>query len=109
MPHITGEKYQITQIVPELARAAERFGTPVYVIDMVSVTAAAKQVEAAFGAWLLHYSLKANDLPAITAYLAGRGWGWSRCLDGGVAMCPRGWATERCRGIRGHRQDRRAA
>ena len=74
MPHNTGESYQTTQIVPELARAAERFGTPVYVIDMVSVAAAAKQVEAAFGGWLLHYSLKANDLPAIAAYLAGRGW-----------------------------------
>jgi diaminopimelate decarboxylase len=70
----TGGIYQTTQIVPELARAAERFGTPVYVIDMLSVSAAAKQVEAAFGGWLLHYSLKANDLPAIAAYLAGRGW-----------------------------------
>ncbi len=75
MSDITGGGYQTTQLRPELARAAERYGTPVYVIDMLSVAAAAKQVEAAFGGWLLHYSLKANDLPAIARYLAGRGWG----------------------------------
>ena len=59
-----------------LVVAARRFGTPAYVIDMASVQRAASQVEAAFGKpWLLQYSLKANDLPAISAYLQGRGWG----------------------------------
>ncbi len=43
---------------------------------MRSVGLAASQVEAAFPApWLLQYSLKANDLPAVSAYLEGRGWG----------------------------------
>jgi diaminopimelate decarboxylase len=66
----------IAQLAEVLARAADRFGTPVYVMDMASVAAAARHVEDAFGSpWLLHYSLKANDLPAIAGYLAGRGWG----------------------------------
>lgn len=64
--------------MPDLARAADKYGTPVYVIDMASVDAAARQAEAAFGgSWLLHYSLKANDLPAIAGYLTRRGWGGS--------------------------------
>ena len=62
----------------DLARAAARFGTPVYVISMPEVTAAAGRLEDAFGApWLRLYSLKANDLPAITSFLYGRGWGAS--------------------------------
>jgi diaminopimelate decarboxylase len=67
-----------------LKTAAERFGTPVYVLDMISVAAAARQVESAFGPpWLLHYSLKANDLPALAGYLASRG-GTSRGWGGAV-------------------------
>jgi len=82
------------QLADALARAADRFGTPVYVMDMISVAAAARQVEDAFGSpWLLHYSLKANDLPAIAGYLAGRGWGgavvsageWQHARHGGLS------------------------
>lgn len=88
-----GESRTIADLTELLARAADEFGTPVYVVDMVSVAAAARQVEAAFGApWLLHYSLKANDLPAIAGYLASRGWGgavvstgeWQHALHGGL-------------------------
>ena len=62
----------------DLVRAAARFGTPVYVISMADVTAAAGRLEDVFGApWLRLYSLKANDLPAITSFLHGRGWGAS--------------------------------
>jgi diaminopimelate decarboxylase len=84
----------IAQLRDALARAADRFGTPVYVVDMISVAAAARQVEAAFGPpWVLHYSLKANDLPAIAGYLASRGWGgavvstgeWQHARHGGLA------------------------
>jgi diaminopimelate decarboxylase len=60
-----------------LRRAAKRFGTPAYVVDMLSVTRAAKQVEAAFGGWVLQYSVKANDLPAIIAFVHRHGWGAS--------------------------------
>jgi diaminopimelate decarboxylase len=60
-----------------LTRAAKRFGTPVYVVDMLSVARAAEQVEAAFGGWVLQYSVKANDLPAIIAFLHRHSWGAS--------------------------------
>jgi len=83
----------IAQLNEALATAANLFGTPVYVMDMISVATAARQVEAAFGSpWLLHYSLKANDLPALAGYLAGRGWGgavvsageWQHARHGGL-------------------------
>src|SRR3974390_3166797 len=64
------------QVSSSLIAAAVRFGTPAYVMDMVAVAQAAEQVEAAFPSpWVLQYSLKANDLPAIAAFLASRGWG----------------------------------
>jgi diaminopimelate decarboxylase len=84
----------IAEVKDALARAADRFGTPAYVVDMISVATAAQQVEAAFGSpWLLHYSLKANDLPAIAGYLTSRGWGgavvstgeWQHARHGGLA------------------------
>lgn len=56
-----------------LAEAASRFST-LHVGDMVSVAQAARHVEAAFGPpWVCHYSLKASNLPAITAFLADHG------------------------------------
>jgi diaminopimelate decarboxylase len=81
-------------LAEHLGQAAEQFGTPVYVIDEASLTRAADHVEAAFGgSWIRQYSLKANDLPAITAFLAGRGWGanvvspgeWELARQAGVA------------------------
>lgn len=78
---------------PALTMAAGRFGTPVYVIDMASVARSAARLEATFGRpWLRLYSLKANDLPAVTAFLHGRGWGasvvsageWQHAADGGA-------------------------
>ena len=59
-----------------LTRAAEIYGTPLYVVDVAAVNRAAGAVEAAFPApWVRQYSLKANDLPAVTELLADRGWG----------------------------------
>src|SRR6476646_2458530 len=59
-----------------LVHAASEYGTPVYVVDLATVGAAAAMMEAAFPRpWIWQYSLKANDLPAIAGYLAGRGWG----------------------------------
>ena len=64
------------EVADSLVEAAERFGTPVYVVDTGALAAAATQVEAAFPApWVVQYSLKANDLPAVVARLAARGWG----------------------------------
>ncbi|MGH3400104.1 MAG: hypothetical protein ACRDPO_36030, partial [Streptosporangiaceae bacterium] len=77
-----------------LAAAAARFGTPVYVSEATTVARAASRLEAAFGPpWLRLYSLKANDLPAITSLLSGRGWAasvvstgeWHSARAGGVA------------------------
>ncbi|HEX4063988.1 MAG TPA: hypothetical protein VHY58_23490 [Streptosporangiaceae bacterium] len=84
---------RMDELGPLLAEAAGRFGTPVYVVDLPSVAAAAQQVESAFGApWVRQYSLKANDLPAITAFLSERGWGgnvvsageWQHARHGGL-------------------------
>jgi diaminopimelate decarboxylase len=68
--------YRISRVSTVLITAARKFGTPTYVIDMQAVSDAARQLEAAFRApWVLQYSLKANDLPAISSYLRSRGWG----------------------------------
>ncbi|HEY6012923.1 MAG TPA: hypothetical protein VIU37_02920, partial [Candidatus Limnocylindrales bacterium] len=59
-----------------LRRAANRFGTPLYVTDLAQLAAAAAEVRAAFpDPWLRHYSVKANDVPAIVAAVAGHGFG----------------------------------
>jgi diaminopimelate decarboxylase len=77
----------------QLARAAKSFGTPLYVVDVAAVTRAATAVEAAFPApWVRQYSLKANDLPAVTALLADRGWG-ANVVSGGE------WASARAAGL----------
>ncbi|PZS03984.1 MAG: hypothetical protein DLM56_07735 [Pseudonocardiales bacterium] len=67
---------ELATLADALADAAGRFGTPVYVVDLDSVARAAADVRAAFPEpWQLQYSLKANDLPAITAFLQQLGWG----------------------------------
>ena len=61
-----------------LRAAAARLGTPLYVTDLAAVAAAAARLETAFGhPWLRLYSVKANDLPALTSFLHQRGWGAS--------------------------------
>lgn len=61
-----------------LERAAATYGTPVYVVCEPQVSEAARQCELAFAPpWLLHYSLKANDLPEVAGILERRGWGAS--------------------------------
>jgi diaminopimelate decarboxylase len=76
-----------------LVEAASRFGTPTYVLDVEAVDAAAEAVETAFPRpWLWQYSLKANDLPAVTALLAARGWG-ANVVSGGE------WASARAAGV----------
>ena len=59
-----------------LRRAARRFGTPLYVTDLARLAAAAAEVRAAFpDPWLRHYSVKANDVPAIIGAVAVLGFG----------------------------------
>lgn len=76
-----------------LTDAAETFGTPLYVVDMSAMHRAADAVEAAFPSpWVHQYSLKANDLPAVIALLADRGWG-ANVVSGGE------WASARDAGV----------
>jgi diaminopimelate decarboxylase len=59
-----------------LRRAARRFGTPLYVTDLGTLTEAAAEVGAAFpDPWLRQYSVKANDVPAVVAAVAAEGFG----------------------------------
>lgn len=54
-----------------LAEAAERFGTPCYVIDLGVLDLRARELAAAFpDPWIRQYSLKANPLPAVVGRLA---------------------------------------
>lgn len=93
MPGDSGVQRGIGVVGPALIQAARRYGTPVYVMDMETVTDAAREVAAAFGPpWILQYSVKANDLPAVVGCLHDHGWGanvvsageWRSARYGGV-------------------------
>ncbi|MFL5678124.1 MAG: hypothetical protein ACJ77X_10860 [Chloroflexota bacterium] len=59
-----------------LRDAADRFGTPAYVTDLTELDRAAAAVRSAFpDPWIRQYSVKANDVPAIVAEVAARGFG----------------------------------
>ncbi len=71
-----GARDRLAALAPALRAAARRHGTPLYVTDGAALDAAADDVRAAFpDPWLRSYSLKANDLPALVARLATRGFG----------------------------------
>jgi diaminopimelate decarboxylase len=71
-----GAPDRLPRIAPGLRAAARRFGTPAYVTDVVALAQAAETVTAAFpDPWLRQYSLKANDVAAVVAFLAARGLG----------------------------------
>jgi diaminopimelate decarboxylase len=59
-----------------LLAAARRHGTPVFVTDLAALGSACAAVRAAFPDPILrHFSVKANDVPAIIAAVAGHGFG----------------------------------
>ena len=72
-PSATG----LTPAIAEgLRAAARRFGTPAYVTDLAALETACSAVVAAFpDPWVRQYSVKANDVPAIIAAVAARGFG----------------------------------
>ena len=77
-------------LAPVLREVARRYGTPAYVTDIASVEAAATAVGRAFPApWERRYSLKANDLPALVARLAGLGFGANVVSRGEWALATR--------------------
>jgi diaminopimelate decarboxylase len=84
---------RLAALGPALRAAARRHGTPLYVTDGVALDTAADAVRAAFpDPWLRAYSLKANDLPALIARLAARGFG-ANVVSGGE------WALARRAGV----------
>lgn len=67
---------RLDAIAPALRLAARRFGTPVYVMDLATIAAAAAQLREAFkDPWLRSYSVKANDVPAVIRAVAAHGFG----------------------------------
>lgn len=73
-----------------LRRAARRFGTPLYVTDLEIVAEAASLVQSAFpDPWLRHYSVKANDVPAVIAAVAAHGFGANVVSSGEWAAATR--------------------
>ena len=81
---------RLPALAPALRAAARRYGTPLYVTDGAALDAAADAVRAAFpDPWLRAYSLKANDLPALVARLAGHGFGANVVSRGEWALARR--------------------
>jgi len=81
---------RLAALGPALRAAARRHGTPLYVTDGAALEAAADAVRAAFpDPWLRAYSLKANDLPALVARLAARGFGANVVSRGEWALARR--------------------
>jgi diaminopimelate decarboxylase len=77
-------------LAPVLREIARQHGTPTYVMDIAAVEAAAAAVGSAFPApWERRYSLKANDLPALVARLAGMGFGANVVSRGEWALATR--------------------
>jgi diaminopimelate decarboxylase len=65
----------VARLRPSLVAAARRFGTPVQVTDAVELEASATALRAAFpDPWLRAFSVKANDVAAIVARVAGLGY-----------------------------------
>ncbi len=81
---------RLPALAPALRAAAQRHGTPLYVTDGAALDAAAEVVRAAFpDPWLRSYSLKANDLPALVARIAGHGFGANVVSRGEWALARR--------------------
>jgi diaminopimelate decarboxylase len=81
-------------VTEALRGAAGRFGTPAYVTDLAALDAATAAVTAAFpDPWIRQYSVKANDVPAIVAEVAARGFGANVVSRGEWAAATRAGLT----------------
>ena len=80
-----------------LRAAARRFGTPLFVTDIATLDAACAAVREAFPDPIVrHYSVKANDVPAVIAEVAARGYGANVVSRGEWALARRaGLANDR--------------
>ena len=73
-----------------LRAAARRFGTPLFVTDIATLDAACAAVRDAFPDPIVrHYSVKANDVPAIIAEVTARGFGANVVSRGEWALARR--------------------
>jgi diaminopimelate decarboxylase len=73
-----------------LRAAAHRFGTPAYVTDLATLHAACDGVSEAFPDPVVRqYSVKANDVPAVIAAVAARGFGANVVSRGEWALAQR--------------------
>ncbi len=67
---------RLPAIAEALRLAAARFGTPLYLVDVAALEAAAGRIAGAFpDPWVRQYSIKANDVAAVVRRIAGLGWG----------------------------------
>ena len=104
----TGSGDRLPVIAGDLRAAARRFGTPLHLTDIAALDAAADELRAAFpDPWIRQYSLKANDVAAIVARLAGHGLGANAVSRGRVGDRPAGRGAGGPRLARGDRQDDR--
>ena len=79
-----------TRIEESLRVAARRYGTPLFVTDLATVDAACAGVAAAFPDPIIRqYSVKANDVPAVIAQVASRGFGANVVSRGEWALARR--------------------
>jgi diaminopimelate decarboxylase len=91
---------RLPAIAAHLREAAQGFGTPLYLTDATTVAAAADELAAAFpDPWIRQYSVKANDVAAVVALIAGpRSSGDGPGL--GANVVSRGeWAVARAAGV----------
>ncbi len=79
-----------TPIEESLRVAARRYGTPLFVTDLATVDAACAAATAAFPDPIIRqYSVKANDVPAVIARVASRGFGANVVSRGEWALARR--------------------
>ena len=79
-----------TTLEESLRVAARRYGTPLFVTDLATLDAACGGVTAAFPDPIVRqYSVKANDVPAVIAQVAARGFGANVVSRGEWALARR--------------------
>jgi diaminopimelate decarboxylase len=75
---------RLAAIAAILREAAGRWGTPLYVTDLATLDAAGAELRDAFpDPWLRHYSVKANDVPAVIREVAAAADAGANVVSGG--------------------------
>lgn len=89
--------------LPEAAlAAARRYGTPLYLYDLVRLRADAQAVAQAFpDPWVRLYSLKANGLPGIVREIAAAGFGANAVSSGEISLARRAGLAPRSIALEG--------